>query len=360
MYTALQPCQLPPPPPQLREMSLDTTCAMAVSHERAFLDSAAAVQMPAQPQQRRGPWSAHEDEKLMTLINDQQPPNWVRIASLIGSRTPKQCRERYHQNLKPTLNHGPITPDEGLLIESLVERLGRRWAEIARHLRGRSDNTVKNWWNGSLNRRKRKILRATGASKRNEAAPYSHQAGRSTHPSGPGHRPAPLVITQQPLPAGHYQPRSPLSPPYSHQYGTETPLPSPTTPGASSVDMTPRSALDGASYYTTSPGTSPSLPSLSCQLPPLKNLPSQPTPSSSVLPSMERLPGCDFFARPLEYRPCTQQKQSPRTMAYLPTAPSSPVSLPPILPDLRRTPSSQGSQPTGDADPRTKLSHLLN
>lgn len=41
--------------------------------------------------------------------------------------------------------------------------MGKRWAEIARRLRGRSDNAVKNWWNGSINRRHRiSVWRETG------------------------------------------------------------------------------------------------------------------------------------------------------------------------------------------------------
>ncbi|TGZ79900.1 hypothetical protein EX30DRAFT_308311, partial [Ascodesmis nigricans] len=96
--------------------------------------------------QRRGPWSSNEDNQLLSLVNVHGAHNWVRISSLLGSRTPKQCRERYHQNLKPTLNHDPITPEEGALITKLVHEMGKRWAEIARHLNGRSDNAVKNWW----------------------------------------------------------------------------------------------------------------------------------------------------------------------------------------------------------------------
>jgi Myb-like DNA-binding protein FlbD len=104
---------------------------------------------------RRGPWSQHEDQWLVNLVTRNGPHNWVRISQEIGSRSPKQCRERFHQNLKPTLNHDPITPDEGELIEKMVAEMGKRWAEIARRLKGRSDNAVKNWWNGGQNRRKR-------------------------------------------------------------------------------------------------------------------------------------------------------------------------------------------------------------
>lgn len=104
---------------------------------------------------RRGPWLPEEDETLLQLVQGQGPNNWVRISGYMQHRSPKQCRERYHQNLKPSLNHEPISPDEGEVIEQLVQDMGKRWAEIARRLGNRSDNAVKNWWNGSMNRRKR-------------------------------------------------------------------------------------------------------------------------------------------------------------------------------------------------------------
>ncbi|KIW17048.1 hypothetical protein PV08_04239 [Exophiala spinifera] len=122
---------------------------------------------------RRGPWLPEEDATLLRLVKTQGPNNWVRISQHMQHRSPKQCRERYHQNLKPSLNHEPISAQEGELIEELVGEMGKRWAEIARRLGNRSDNAVKNWWNGSMNRRKRHSVHPGGG---------STSVGYRTHP----------------------------------------------------------------------------------------------------------------------------------------------------------------------------------
>ena len=126
---------------------------------------------------------------LMYLVNMDGPINWVRIAGIVGGRSAKQCRERYHQNLKPTLNHAPITPEEAHIINTLVGQIGKRWAEIARHLDNRSDNAVKNWWNGNQNRMKRRENRGA-----EHQVAHRHRKGSPPplslvpHPSGPSRR----------------------------------------------------------------------------------------------------------------------------------------------------------------------------
>ena len=158
---------------------------------------------------RRGPWSQTEDSHLMQLVAQNGPLNWVTIAQVIGSRSPKQCRERYHQNLKPTLVHEPITAEEGAHIEYLVDTLGKKWADIARRLPGRSDNAVKNWYNGSMNRRRRleaQRKKTTGSEHRQVAGEMESQLyARRSH--------QPLTITSQSHSGSHrYIPSPQLSP----------------------------------------------------------------------------------------------------------------------------------------------------
>jgi Myb-like DNA-binding protein FlbD len=200
---------------------------------------------------RRGPWSQGEDAYLLQLVQTQGAHNWVRIAHIIGSRSPKQCRERFHQNLKPTLNHEPISPEEGILIERYVGEMGKRWAEIARRLHGRSDNAVKNWWNGSMNRRRRLVIRKGHHGRPGE---FDETKEQLSFARPVGFENTTMVGTM--VNTTMVEPKH-----YSH-----TPLQSPSTASDMSADAVPSLVSDNASTYTTSPRPPPS-PAV--ELPPL-------------------------------------------------------------------------------------------
>ncbi|ORD99003.1 MYBB [Hepatospora eriocheir] len=95
----------------------------------------------------RGPWNKDEDEKLRKLVGHYGARNWSFIAEKIGTRMGKQCRERWHNHLNPSVNKNPFTKEEKLLIIQLHSKLGNKWSTIAKHLKGRTDNSIKNFFN---------------------------------------------------------------------------------------------------------------------------------------------------------------------------------------------------------------------
>lgn len=142
------------------------------------------------PAHRRGPWTPDEDARLLALVHASGLANtsWVHIShQLNDARSPKQCRERYCQNLDPRLSHGPITEDEARTIEAYVNTKGTHWADIARILGGRSDNAVKNWWNGSKNRRRRNHLAANRHRPSSQTCDSMHSASSPSLHQLPSH-----------------------------------------------------------------------------------------------------------------------------------------------------------------------------
>lgn len=104
-----------------------------------------------------GPWSDEEQQKLRHIANyhlrshlqtpapltGERPLPWTAIAKEHGTRSAKQCRERWDNHEKTYQKTGPITTNESEYIHGWVAQNGKKWAKLSRAL-DRPENMIKN------------------------------------------------------------------------------------------------------------------------------------------------------------------------------------------------------------------------
>ncbi|KAI4982144.1 hypothetical protein ZWY2020_022636 [Hordeum vulgare] len=103
---------------------------------------------------KKGPWTPEEDQKLTDYIEKHGHGSWRALPKLAGlNRCGKSCRLRWTNYLRPDIKRGKFTPDEEQNILQLHSVLGNKWSAIAKHLPGRTDNEIKNFWNTHLKKK---------------------------------------------------------------------------------------------------------------------------------------------------------------------------------------------------------------
>ncbi|KAL6633524.1 hypothetical protein ACP70R_026195 [Stipagrostis hirtigluma subsp. patula] len=103
---------------------------------------------------KKGPWTPEEDQKLMDYIQRHGHGSWRALPKLAGlNRCGKSCRLRWTNYLRPDIKRGKFTQEEEQTILQLHSVLGNKWSAIAKHLPGRTDNEIKNFWNTHLKKK---------------------------------------------------------------------------------------------------------------------------------------------------------------------------------------------------------------
>ena len=94
------------------------------------------------PSYRKGRWSEEEDVKLKMLL-EKFGNSWTYISKVMGTRSSRQIRNRYDENLNPHVKKSKFSQSEDKLILQLHNVFNNNWSKYLNYLPNRCVKVIK-------------------------------------------------------------------------------------------------------------------------------------------------------------------------------------------------------------------------
>ena len=139
----------------------------------------------------KGAWDKEEDAKLLMLY-EKYGKNWAAISKEMPHRTGKQIRDRFLNSLDTKFERGKFTEEEDQIIIKYYKIYGNSWAKIAKKLKTRTGDMVKNRFYSSLKKtilknknflRRKRVYFSPNVSKNKEIEEKKEESQINNYPS---------------------------------------------------------------------------------------------------------------------------------------------------------------------------------
>lgn len=147
----------------------------------AVRNTQSSVSQALQPGIHRGKWQPEEDALVIQM--KQEGRSFAEIAKHVEGRTAEHIRERWISTLDPSNRYDPWTEEEVKVLFEAQSRLGNKWSEIAKLLPGRSEIAVKNRYHNAKTSERRKVRRFAAEMMRADRLERARQQHKVVVPS---------------------------------------------------------------------------------------------------------------------------------------------------------------------------------
>jgi Myb-like DNA-binding protein FlbD len=99
-------------------------------------------------------WKYIEEQKLIQFIATNPNCDWNKCSSFVGTRSAKQCKEKWRSSINPQFKRGFWFREEQLIIFEELIKGNISWVGISSKMAHRSNSAVRNYFFNSIEKLK--------------------------------------------------------------------------------------------------------------------------------------------------------------------------------------------------------------